>query len=143
MKKIMIVCSTTFYEKIKTISEYLLKNNYEIVYPNGYNEEEKHPKTQEELTNQYKSFYNESREKIKRVDAILVLNFDKAKDNITLKNYIGPSTFLEMYEAFMQNKKIYVYTSLPDETFLLYDDIKAINPICLNEKIENIKESKV
>lgn len=140
MKKIMIVCSTTFYKKIKPISEYLLKKNYEIIYPNGYNEEEKYPKNQEELTNQYRSFYNESKEKIKKADAILVLNFNKNKNNVTLKNYIGPSTFLEMYEAFMQNKKIYVYTSLPDETFLLYDDIKAINPICLNEKIENIKE---
>lgn len=140
MKKIMIVCSTAFYEKIKPISEYLLKNDYEITYPNGYNEKEETPRTQEELTNQYKSFYNESREKINKVDAILVLNYDKEKNNVILKNYIGPSTFLEMYEAFMQNKKIYIYTSLPDKTSLLYDDIKAMNPICLNEKIENIKE---
>ena len=43
-----------------------------------------------------------------------------------------------MYEAFLQNKKIYLYTNLPDEDHILYDDIKAMNPICLNNKIEGI-----
>ena len=60
------------------------------------------------------------------------------KNNKTLNNYIGPSTFLEMYEAFMQNKKIYLYTNLPDEDHILFDDIKAMNPICLNKEIEVI-----
>ena len=78
-----------------------------------------------------------SREKISKVDAILVLNFDKEKEGIVYKNYIGASTFLEMYEAFMQNKKIFMYNSYPDN--LLYDEIKGFNPIILNGDIESVK----
>ena len=135
MKKIMIACSTAFYDEIKNISDFLKEHNYEIIYPNGYNEEYEEL---DDMTKQYKLFYNMSKEKISSADELLVLNFTKTKNNKTLNNYIGPSTFLEMYEAFMQNKKIYLYTNLPDEEHILFDDIKAMNPKCLNKEIEVI-----
>lgn len=135
MKKIMIACSTAFYNEIENISKFLLENNYEIIYPNGYNEEYTEL---DDMTKQYKLFYTMSQEKISSADELLVLNFTKTKNNKTLNNYIGPSTFLEMYEAFMQNKKIYLYTNMPDEENILYDDIKAMNPTCLNKNIEGV-----
>ena len=135
MKKIMIASSTAFYNEIDKISNFLKENNYEIIYPNGYNEDYEE---YDEITKQYKLFYTMSKEKISKADELLVLNFTKTKNNKTLNNYIGPSTFLEMYEAFMNNKKIYLYTNLPDEDHILYDDIKAMNPICLNKNIEEI-----
>lgn len=135
MKKIMIASSTAFYNEIDKISNFLKENNYEIIYPNGYNEDYEE---YDDITKQYKLFYTMSKEKISKVDELLVLNFTKTKNNKTLNNYIGPSTFLEMYEAFMNNKKIYLYTNLPDEDHILYDDIKAMNPICLNKNIEEI-----
>ena len=131
----MIAASTAFYNKIEKISNYLKEKNYEIIYPNGYNEEYEEL---DDMTKQYKLFYTMSQEKISSTDELLILNFSKIKNNKTLNNYIGPSTFLEMYEAFMQNKKIYLYTNLPDEDFILYDDIKAMNPTCLNNKIEGV-----
>ena len=135
MKKIMIASSTAFYDEIDKISNFLKENNYEIIYPNGYNEDYEEF---DDITKQYKLFYTMSKEKISKSDELLVLNFTKIKNNKTLNNYIGPSTFLEMYEAFMNNKKIYLYTNLPDEDHILYDDIKAMNPICLNKNIEEI-----
>ena len=135
MKKIMIASSTAFYNEIDKISNFLKENNYEIIYPNGYNEDYEE---YDDITKQYKLFYTISKEKISKVDELLVLNFTKTKNNKTQNNYIGPSTFLEMYEAFMNNKKIYLYTNLPDEDHILYDDIKAMNPICLNKNIEEI-----
>ena len=135
MKKIMIASSTAFYNEIDKISNFLKENNYEIIYPNGYNEDYEE---YDDITKQYKLFYTISKEKISKVDELLVLNFTKTKNNKTLNNYIGPSTFLEMYEAFMNNKKIYLYTNLPDEDHILYDDIKAMDPICLNKNIEEI-----
>lgn len=135
MKKIMIACSTAFYNEIENISNFLKEHNYEIIYPNGYNEEYEEL---DDITKQYKLFYTMSQEKISSADELLVLNFTKTKNNKTLNNYIGPSTFLEMYEAFMQNKKIYLYTNLPDENHILFDDIKAMNPKCLNKEIEVI-----
>ena len=135
MKKIMIASSTAFYNEIDKISNFLKENNYEIIYPNGYNEDYEE---YDDITKQYKLFYTMSKEKISKADELLVLNFTKTKNNKTLNNYIGPSTFLEMYEVFMNNKKIYLYTNLPDEDHILYDDIKAMNPICLNKNIEEI-----
>ena len=135
MKKIMIASSTAFYNEIDKISNFLKEKNYEIIYPNGYNEDYEE---YDDITKQYKLFYTMSKEKISKADELLVLNFTKTKNNKTLNNYIGPSTFLEMYEAFMNNKIIYLYTNLPDEDHILYDDIKAMNPICLNKNIEEI-----
>lgn len=45
------------------------------------------------------------------MDAVLTLNFDKNEK----KNYIGGATFIEIYEAFMKNKKIYLYNEIPEE----------------------------
>jgi len=139
--RIFIVCSTSFYDRIKPIKEELERKNYEILLPNSYNElETEHDysnMTDEEYVNFFKEMYYMSREKISKVDAILVLNFDKEKEGIVYKNYIGASTFLEMYEAFMQNKKIFMYNSYPDN--LLYDEIKGFNPIILNGDIESVK----
>ena len=139
--RIFIVCSTSFYDRIKPIKEELERKNYEILLPNSYNEiETEHNYTNmshEEYTSFFKEMYYMSRHKISKVDAILVLNFDKEKEGIVYKNYIGASTFLEMYEAFMQNKKIFMYNSYPDN--LLYDEIKGFNPIILNGDIESVK----
>ena len=84
----------------------------------------------------FKKMYYESREKINSVDSILVLNFDKEKNGNIYSNYIGASTFLEMYEAFMQNKKIYMYNDYPNN--MLYDQIKGFNPIIINGDLKKI-----
>ena len=51
-------------------------------------------------------------------------------------NYIGASTFLEMYEAFMQDKRIYILFGLPDS--LLLDEIRGFNPILLHGDLSRI-----
>ena len=85
----------------------------------------------------FKNMYYKSRKKISKVDAILVLNYDKEKNGKILNNYIGGSTFLEMYEAFMQQKKIYMINGFPESPLL--DEIKGFNPVVLNGNIANIK----
>jgi len=139
--KILIVCSTSFYDRIKPIKEELENKNYKVILPNCYDEpvtnEDNKKMSHEEYVNFFKEMYFESRNKISKIDAILVLNFDKEKEGNVYKNYIGASTFLEMYEAFMQNKKIFMYNGYPDN--LLYDEIKGFNPIILNGVIERLK----
>ena len=138
--KIMIVCSTSFYDRIEPIKEELLKRKYELIMPNCYDEpvtnEDNKKMTNEEYYKFFKEMYYESRDKINKIDAILVLNYTKVKKGIEMKNYIGASTFLEMYEAFMQNKKIYLINDIPDN--MLYDEIKGFNPIILNEDLNKI-----
>lgn len=139
--KVLIVCSTSFYDKIENIADILRKNGHDIVMPNCYDDpvtsEDNQKKSDEEYFAFFKEMYIESREKISTIDAILVLNYTKIKNGKELNNYVGASTFLEMYEAFMQNKKLYMINDIPDG--MLYDDIKGMNPTIVHENIDKIK----
>jgi hypothetical protein len=73
-----------------------------------------------------------SRQRIQQVDAVLTLNFDKNG----IKNYIGGCTFLELYEAFLNGKKVYLYNDIP--TGILYDEIHGFSPIIINGDINKI-----
>ena len=137
----MIICSTSFYDRIPKVVEGL-NNRFELIMPNGYGEEENDDfdnMTEEDYSSFFKRMFNESREKVAEADICLVLNFDKNKNGITYKNYIGASTFLEMYEAFMGNKKIYLYNGLPDKSNILYDEIKGVLPIIINTDLSIIE----
>ena len=73
-------------------------------------------------------------ERIKNSDAILVLNLDKDGEN----GYIGGNTFLEMGIAYYLNKKIFLWRK-PSENLSYYEEIMALNPIIINENIEEIR----
>lgn len=137
----MIVCSTSFYDKIEPIKDDLENKGYLLKMPNCYDEpvtSDDHKKmTDEEYKEFFKRMYYESRSAISEVDAVLVLNYSKVKNNEEYSNYIGASTFLEMYEAFMQNKKIYMLNDYPDN--MLLDEIKGFAPIVLNGNLDLIK----
>ena len=109
--------------------------------PNCYDDpvtsEDNQKKSDEEYFAFFKEMYIESREKISTIDAILVLNYTKIKNGKEFHNYVGASTFLEMYEAFMQNKKIYMINDIPDG--MLYDDLKGMNPTIVHDDVDMIK----
>lgn len=139
--KIMIACSTAFYDNIEEISKQLIKNGHEIIYPNGYNEEIEE-KSYEEMTHQeyvnfFQNLFKLSNKKVKEADAILVLNYSKIKNENIQENYIGASTFLEMYEALMNNKKIYMLNEFPNN--MLTDEIKGFDPVILNGDLSKIE----
>ena len=139
--KVLIICSTSFYDRVKEIREELEKNDHLVFMPNSYDEagtnDDYENMTQEEYIEFFKRMYNESREKISKVDAVLVLNYTKEKNGQYFDNYIGASTFLEMYEAYMQNKKIFIMNDLPEN--MLLDEIKGFNPIVINGDLNRIK----
>lgn len=140
MKKLLIICSSSFYYKIDSI-EKVLCEEFELIMPNCYKEnitnDSYNLMSDDEYIKFFKSMYFESRNKIRDVDCCLVLNFDKEKNGVIYKNYIGASTFLEMYEAFMQEKEIYIYNEL-DTNSMLYDEIKGFNPVILNKDLTKI-----
>src|SRR5574344_605846 len=139
--KLLIICSKNFYNKIPIIKDELEKNNIEVYLPNCYDD----PTIEEKMWNlgkkehqKFKSqMYKQSEETISKMDAVLVLNFDKEKDNNTIKNYIGGATFLEIYDAFRFNKKIYLYNEIPEG--ILYDEIDGFSPIIINGDVSLIK----
>ena len=79
-----------------------------------------------------RNMYKMSKEKIKDVDALLVLNLTKNEK----KNYIGGATFLEMYNSFVESKKIFLYNDIPQGD--LYDEIHGFEPIIINGNLELI-----
>ena len=140
--KVLIICSKRFYEKIPNIKNELEQKNIQIFLPNCYDD----PKTEERMWNLGKEIhqefkaqmYKQSEETIKNMDAVLVLNFDKITDETIEKNYIGGATFLEIYDAFRLNKKIYLYNDIPEG--MLYDEIQGFAPIIINGDLSKIKE---
>ena len=81
--------------------------------------------------------FKQSEDLIKDLDAVLVLNFDKEKEGITYKNYIGGATFLEMYDAFRLGKKIFLWNDIPEG--FLYDEIEGFNPTIINGNLDLLK----
>ena len=139
--KVLIICSTSFYDRVDEIKGLLEKFGHEVKMPNCYDEpvtnDDNKNMNHDEYISFFKEMYYQSREAIDKVDAVLVLNYSKIKDRINYDNYIGASTFLEMYEAFMQNKKIFMLNPFPNN--MLLDEIKGFNPIILNGDISKIK----
>lgn len=140
--KILIICSKRFYGNIPNIKKKLEQKNIQVFLPNCYDD----PKTEERMWNlgrekhqEFKAqMYKQSEEIIKNMDAVLVLNFDKITDETIEKNYIGGATFLEIYDAFRMNKKIYLYNDIPEG--ILYDEIQGFAPIIINGDLSKIKE---
>lgn len=133
--KIFIICSKAFYDRIKPIKEYLENNGWEVFVPHTYLNPEKELEAWEgETHSEFKArMFRLSEERIKSMDAVLVLNYEKHG----IKNYIGGSTFLEMYEAFRNNKKIYMMNQVPEG--LLFDEIDGFSPVIINGDLELIK----
>ena len=140
--KILIICSKRFYGNIPNIKNDLEQKNIQVFLPNCYDD----PKTEEKMWNlgrekhqEFKAqMYRQSEKTIKNMDAVLVLNFDKITDEKIEKNYIGGATFLEIYDAFRLNKKIYLYNDIPEG--MLYDEIQGFAPIIINGDLSKIKE---
>ena len=135
--KIFIICSKAFYGNIPPIKEKLEAKGHEIFLPNSYD----NPAAEKEAWNlgekehaEFKArMFKMSAEKIKSMDAVVTLNFDKNGK----KNYIGGATFIEIYEAFMKNKKIYLYNDIPEG--MLYDEISGFSPIVINGDLSLVK----
>jgi hypothetical protein len=72
-------------------------------------------------------------EEITKSDAILVCNLEKNG----IKNYIGGNTFLEMGFAHVLRKKIYLLNPIPESSY--HDELVAMEPVVLNNKLENIQ----
>lgn len=139
--KILIICSKKFYSYIPNIKEQLEKNNIEVFLPNCYDDPETESKMWDLGIEEHQKFkaamYKQSEETINNMNAVLVLNFDKTTDDEVFKNYIGGATFLEIYDAFRLNKKIYLYNDVPEG--ILFDEIQGFNPLIINGDLEQIK----
>ena len=135
--KIFIICSKAFYKDIPPIQKKLEEMGHEIFLPNSYYFPEAEQESWEESREAHGAFkarmFRQSAETISRMDAVLALNFEKNG----IKNYIGGATFLELYDAFMGGKKIYLYHDIPEG--MLYDEISGFMPTVIHGNLDLVK----
>lgn len=135
--KIFIICSKKFYDQIPPIKEQLEKSGHIITLPNCYDNpgtEDKYRQLGQTEHSKWKAeMLKHSTEVIENNDAVLVLNFTKNG----IENYIGGATFLEMYDAFRYDKKIFLYNSIPDG--ILADEIIGFEPIIIDKNLNKIE----
>ena len=133
--KILLICSKAFYNKLSDYKKALEKLGHDVYLPNCHDCPETEDKYRGTLEHQvFKAkMFKQSEETIKKMDAVLVLNFDKNGQ----KNYIGGATFLEIYDAFKLNKKIFFVNALPDG--MLKDELIGFNPTIIHGDLTMIK----
>lgn len=73
-------------------------------------------------------------EHIKQSDAVLVVNLTKNG----VENYIGGNVLIEMGQAYVLGKKIFLLQGVPTDMPYV-DEIKAMDVICLNGNLDEIK----
>jgi hypothetical protein len=136
--KIFIISSASFYNKIEPIKNELESKGYIIYLPNTYDnpdlEKEAWKKGFKAHAELVKEMFKKSESIIKKVDAVLCVNYEKHR----IENYIGGATFIEIYEAFKNNKKIFLFHDIPKG--MLYDEIAGFDPIVLNENLSIIDD---
>jgi hypothetical protein len=134
--KIMIVCSKYHYPKIPPVKEFLENKGHRITLPNSYDnpmkEEEMKSLGKEEHIKFKQKMMKLHEPKIKKVDALLVLNLEKKG----IPNYVRGGTFMEIVKAWELKKKIFFWNPLPKCSFT--DELTAINPIILNKDLYKI-----
>lgn len=162
MKKIFIACSKNFYNEISKIRKQLELMGYETILPNFYDtpmieEEIKENRSKEDHIEFCRKSFLESQFKAKESDAILVLNFEIKKPiniyknssitkNNVCPNYIGGATFLEMYDAYLNGNRIYLYNGMPPKNSIsgiLYDEIEGMQSKPLNGNLFNIEDNYI
>lgn len=135
--KIFICASKYFYDHVAPIKAELESKGHIITLPNSYDNPGKEEEIKKLSADEHHKWKAEmlklQAEKVSAVDAILVLNMEKNGQ----PNYIGGATFLEIYEAFKQMKKIYLYNPLPEN--FLKDELLGMGPVVINGNLDLIK----
>ncbi|MFH1237706.1 MAG: hypothetical protein V1648_04885 [Candidatus Aenigmatarchaeota archaeon] len=136
--KIAICSSMVFAENMLETKEKLEKLGHEVLISDfigsyaGKNEKEKERLTllDKNEKDAIRRFWN----KIKKSDAILVLNYDRRG----VKNYIGGNTLMEIGFAHVLGKKIFLLNPIPEIEFYK-SEIEAVRPVIINGDLARIK----
>ncbi|MEK6846423.1 MAG: hypothetical protein AABY26_06700 [Nanoarchaeota archaeon] len=136
--KIVICGSMTLAQKMLEAERELQTRGHKVILPEFVREyavlenaEERHTesaknKIQYDLIRQYYHQIAES-------DAVLVVNHERHG----ISNYIGGNSFLEMGFAHVLRRGIYLLNPIPE--MLYTDEIKAMQPIVINEDYDLIE----
>lgn len=126
-----------FAEKMLNVKKELEKLGHQV-FISGFTDKYigKTQKQKEKLTLFHKNNKDAIKEfwkKIKRSDAVLVLNYDRRG----VRNYIGGNTLMEIGFAYVLEKKIFLLNPVPKIVFYR-SEIEAVKPIVINGNLKRI-----
>jgi NTP pyrophosphatase (non-canonical NTP hydrolase) len=133
--------STSFVKEMVSAVDELKKLGHEgWIHPHyiDYVNQENHPHfaryengehAQIKIENDY---LNQHYKAILESDAVLIINLEKNG----IKNYIGGNVLIEMGQAYVNNKKIFLLNSIPEMKYT--EEIIALKPISLNGDLSKI-----
>lgn len=120
--KIFVICSKHNYGLVPELMEKLKIVGHKVTIPNCMYEPDSEAKAKAQGAVAHIKFkqemYKNSRKKIEDNDAVLVFNPG---------GYIGGATFLEMYEAFILGKDVYMTDEVNQDVFK--DEVIGFGPI--------------
>ena len=135
---IAICGSLQFYQEMRQVEKKLKKLGHKVLVPKSLDLIENHgfkkPLTVKSrlVAEAEHDFLGEHFDKIKKSEAILVVNHDKKG----IKGYIGGNTFLEMGVAFYFKKKIFLLYPVPKMDYEL--ELHAMRPVILNGDLSRL-----
>lgn len=145
--KIYILGSNSFMEKMVDTTDKLIESGIDAFIHEDYVKMvkggmKKHLFSNEEIQNGESvrvkienNYLKQHYDHILISDAILVVNGEKNG----VPNYIGGNVLIEMGQAYVNDKKIFLLNGLP-EGLSYIDEIKAMQPICLNGDLPSINK---
>lgn len=147
-KPIIAICSSvSFYKDVLAVQKEVKKLGFHVLIPTTAR---KMAKTGNFDPSYYKTWYkdpsqfhikkhlmDEHFKKIKRSDAILVINLEK--NNI--KGYIGGNVLMEITASYLLKKPVFLWNAV-DETNAFMEELHGMGVIAINQNPENIMFSR-
>lgn len=127
--------SMEFADKMITIGSILEKRGHRVLYPKHTLYFAQHDVSKKRKTRLKKDedLIRAHYQNIKKGDAILVLNYDKAEQ----KGWIGANSFLEIGFAHVLGKRIYLLKPIPQFAYF-QEEAKAMQPTILDDDLAKI-----
>lgn len=135
---IITICGSMAFAEQMMEAKKILEAKQHKIYVSGFTEAYigKSVKEKESLTVHHKNekdAIKEHWEKIKKSDAILVLNYYRKG----IKNYIGGNTLMEIGFAHVLDKKIFLLNNIPEISYYK-SEIEACKPIMLDGNLGKV-----
>jgi hypothetical protein len=134
---IFVICSKKNYKHVGFVVQILEANGHQVQLPNSI----ENPYAEFEAKNRgveghlvfKRLMHQENHQKILACDAVLVVNFEDEPES----GYIGGATFLEMYDAYLHGKGIYLCKPITQMVFK--DEINGLMaPVLLDGRFEMV-----
>lgn len=139
---ITLVGSTSFVKQMVQFRDELIKLGHKVLLHDHYiawgsgkmsQDVKRKIKTEHATLKKENNYIKYHYDEILNSDAVLVLNFDKNG----IKNYIGGNTLIEMGQAYVNNKKIFLLNPIPEISYRA--EIEAMEPDVINGDLSKIK----